>query len=899
MLDFNSYLEEKKKKEVVKINPKKEDLYEKDAKGEDCTGSDHTKSEKKRRKEDVNDGPDVQNEGLTPKDRFNRDAGAIAKKKLRNKEHKKYVNFLDVDESKGYQPEITHSKMGDAKKAAEKRRKKAADSLPPHLRLDVMRKAFAHTNESRLTGANDMQSKLYAANNKSGKKMTDDEIKQEKGGKEFLDRLKAAKSKMKNEGVADRARKAVDHQRKGTHGDDHELDTEMKKTQKSVDKLNKVGERLRADTAAKKLEKKVKSSKNEEAEVYWSSKALDQLDALQKEAYGGKGSSRKARLSSIHPPTAKAAIKNIPDDESDRGSGNKAKKRMAKMSEAKVDKKIPDWKRSAARNARYGNPYGSLALGGGIQRDRRDDHYNRRGKKTKGLKEVIQMTKKAYNKLHKDFKSDDPKKPRTTKYVPGKGTVSMPVKFVDEAKVDKGRSDYGKASIRNYRRKGPGHDDPGMFDPEGKRGKAIELRRKEHKERRGVKGAKVPAYKREDVEMEGTSYGIFKGDGKPKGQMAAFAKKSKEKKSLKDTIMSIGTPPTVKESKGHKYDNSFIEGETGSKRARRNTTSAMNRSGLGMAKPERERKERQDRHKADRGKKTKGTKAGHSGSAYPQRSHTIDTMYPHKKTARLKAKAAARKKLKEMMEGAAWTKKSGKSASGGLNEKGRKSYEKANPGSDLKAPVTDPNPKKGGKAEGRQNSFCKRMKGMKKKLTSKKTANDPDSRINKSLRKWRCNESDTLEKFSSLSLIDSVQTQENVYGSQEKISEKTTEETKLDKTVDEATRYKKETGYVKGGTKKPTTPKKKDAALDAVLSKITSKYGKNAIMRQGSKQAKKVKGAKSTAGTGKYKKAADEKKQLKKDAKEMGYGKDTKGYIETRARYGSKENMKKGRGLGT
>ena len=47
--------------------------------------------------------------------------------------------------------------------------------------------------------------------------------------------------------------------------------------------------------------------------------------------------------------------------------------------------------------------------------------------------EEIKMTRKAYNKLHRDFKSDDPKKPRTTKYVPGKGTVSMPVKFVDEA----------------------------------------------------------------------------------------------------------------------------------------------------------------------------------------------------------------------------------------------------------------------------------------------------------------------------------------------------------------------------------------------------------------------------------------------------------------------------------
>ena len=32
------------------------------------------------------------------------------------------------------------------------------------------------------------------------------------------------------------------------------------------------------------------------------------------------------------------------------------------------------------------------------------------------------------------------------------------------------------------------------------------------------------------------------------------------------------------------------------------------------------------------------------------------------------------------------------------------------------------------------------MGGMKKKLTSSKTANDPDSRINKSLRKWKCNE---------------------------------------------------------------------------------------------------------------------------------------------------------------
>ena len=81
---------------------------------------------------------------------------------------------------------------------------------------------------------------------------------------------------------------------------------------------------------------------------------------------------------------------------------------------------------------------------------------------------------------------------------------------------------------------------------------------------------------------------------------------------------------------------------------------------------------------------------------------------------------------------AAWQRKEGKNKSGGLNEKGRKSYERENPGSDLKAPQPE-----GGS---RKKSFCARMGGMKKKLTSSKTANDPDSRINKALRKWKCNE---------------------------------------------------------------------------------------------------------------------------------------------------------------
>jgi len=93
-----------------------------------------------------------------------------------------------------------------------------------------------------------------------------------------------------------------------------------------------------------------------------------------------------------------------------------------------------------------------------------------------------------------------------------------------------------------------------------------------------------------------------------------------------------------------------------------------------------------------------------------------------------------------MAKSPAWQRKEGKNPEGGLNAKGVASYRKANPGSKLKTAVTtkpsklDPD----SKSAKRRKSFCARMSGMKKKLTSSKTANNPDSRINKSLRKWNC-----------------------------------------------------------------------------------------------------------------------------------------------------------------
>jgi len=97
-----------------------------------------------------------------------------------------------------------------------------------------------------------------------------------------------------------------------------------------------------------------------------------------------------------------------------------------------------------------------------------------------------------------------------------------------------------------------------------------------------------------------------------------------------------------------------------------------------------------------------------------------------------------------------------KSKEGGLTQKGVEAYRRANPGSKLKTAVTtEPSKlKKGSKSANRRKSFCARMGGMKKRLTSKKTASDPNSRINKSLRKWNC--STDIIRGSRLALAERI-----------------------------------------------------------------------------------------------------------------------------------------------
>jgi hypothetical protein len=101
-----------------------------------------------------------------------------------------------------------------------------------------------------------------------------------------------------------------------------------------------------------------------------------------------------------------------------------------------------------------------------------------------------------------------------------------------------------------------------------------------------------------------------------------------------------------------------------------------------------------------------------------------------------------------------WQSVNRKDKTDGLSQKAVNAYKRENPGSKLQTAVTEKNPS--GKRAARRKSFCSRMSGMKARLTSAKTARDPDSNINKALRRWNCEEqvqNDELKKATLASYI--------------------------------------------------------------------------------------------------------------------------------------------------
>jgi hypothetical protein len=108
-------------------------------------------------------------------------------------------------------------------------------------------------------------------------------------------------------------------------------------------------------------------------------------------------------------------------------------------------------------------------------------------------------------------------------------------------------------------------------------------------------------------------------------------------------------------------------------------------------------------------------------------------------------------KDKDLEEGENWSKFNNKRV-GGMSKKSVSSYRRSHPGSKIQTAVTTKPSKlkKGSKAAKRRKSFCARMKGMKKSRTSAKTARDPNSNINKSLRRWNC---ESIEQMEELLII--------------------------------------------------------------------------------------------------------------------------------------------------
>ena len=323
------------------------------------------------------------------------------------------------------------------------------------------------------------------------------------------------------------------------------------------------------------------------------------------------------------------------------------------------------------------------------------------------------------------------------------------------------------------------------------------------------------------MKSEGTSYGIYKGTGKPSGPMAAFAKKTKKKKEVKEemgniahtktkkggkTIINVNKNDEADAQKAMKNDPKYILGKTRvqsykeeveqiDELSKTTTANYLYKAKVDknyvhsgkMGKYAKARDKGIKRAEKKLGKKlsdrvnyvadtdTRSMKDDPDTSAYPRKIkvkeefyqkryttggykpvgknkrmdqsnkrsgdskaqyrdlHKDLAKYGHVKTGKASNLKSGLKSFKE----SAWQRKEGKNPSGGLNEKGRKSYERENPGSDLKAPVTG-SPKKGSKADKRQNNFCKRMGGMRGPMKDEKGR---PTRKALALKKWNCRSS--------------------------------------------------------------------------------------------------------------------------------------------------------------
>jgi len=267
------------------------------------------------------------------------------------------------------------------------------------------------------------------------------------------------------------------------------------------------------------------------------------------------------------------------------------------------------------------------------------------------------------------------------------------------------QSTYGKATVRNKRKFGFSGGNAINAPKETSRGTLIDKRREEHKAKRGVK-----------------TKGMKEAFSANPAQQAAIAI-AKKKKKEEDMV--------AKKKKQKMYAGYEPEGET---------IEEGDKKGKGSGTKDACYHKVKSRYSVWPSAYASGAlvKCRKVGAANWGNSSKKEDLSNWRGEFIWEDRDSA-KKIEEASS-PAWQRKEGKSESGGLNKKGVASYRRENPGSKLKTAVTTKPSKlkRGSKSAKRRKSFCSRMKGMKKKLTSAKTARDPDSRINKALRKWNC-----------------------------------------------------------------------------------------------------------------------------------------------------------------
>lgn len=525
---------------------------------------------------------------------------------------------------------------------------------------------------------------------------------------------------------------------------------------------------------------------------------------------------------------------------------------------------------------------------------------------------------------------------------------------VQEAKVDKGRSDYGKASIRNYRRMGPGYTEPGMFDPEGKRGKTIDKRREEHKARRGVKGAKVPAYKVEEVEV------VEDYETKKKEEIMGALKKRDLKQKVKEKIAAdiIKRKGDVSKSDDRYAYESVEQIDELSKTTTANYLyqAKVDKGyvhGGKMGKYQKARDKGIKRAEKKLGKKvsdrvnyvadydTRSMRDDPNKSAFPRKLKVKEGYSNWRDTLDEKCWAGYEKKGMKTMFGKRYpncVKKKTKSEEVDFQEK--LDLKKADMGDVVKDFYKSDAPQFKGrsKEKRREMAIAAKLTAERGKLpeevvteVSKKTlgsyvkkastdlatrsikhgmtggtetGGDPDSSENvEKINKRHSGIMKAVDKLKkeSFSANPAQQAAIAIAKKERKQDLKVAQKKKMkEEIVTELNRFEKEKG-MDTKTGKPVT-KGGTAKNDRAFQAVMKKFGKQ---RMGANQPKKVRGAKNPNETSPTKQKMTRMKAAKASsrafetrAKKAGY-KTAQDYANVVARYGSEDNMKKGRGLGT